>query len=105
MTAPDASPADRAGKCIWPDHTDQSDCPGDRATVTGADMENNMASGGWAVSTIFSGMITLAAAGLALGQEQDFVGREGSVGSGECATEFVHLRTHRAMPLASKSPS
>ena len=46
-------------------------------------MENNMTSGGWAVSTIFSGMITLAAAGLALGQEQDFVGREGSVGSFE----------------------
>jgi hypothetical protein len=31
--------------------------------------------------------------------------REGSVGGGECATQFVHLRTHRAMPLASKSPS
>jgi len=31
--------------------------------------------------------------------------REGSVGSGQRTTKFVHLRTHRAMPLASKSPS
>ena len=31
--------------------------------------------------------------------------RKGGIGGGECATKFVHLRTHRAMPLASKSPS
>ena len=31
--------------------------------------------------------------------------REGSVSGGQRTTKFVHLRTHRAMPLASKSPS
>ena len=42
-----------------------------------------MRRSGWAVCGILAGMITLAAAGLALGQEQDFVGQPGSVGSFE----------------------
>jgi hypothetical protein len=31
--------------------------------------------------------------------------RKGGIGGGECATQFRCVRTHRAMPLASKSPS
>jgi hypothetical protein len=46
-------------------------------------MENKMMHGGWAIPGILTGMITLSAAGLALGQEQDFVGRPGTVGSFE----------------------